>query len=43
MFCPGSRVANDVSDDQCPKMNVKPTETDFYALMTPVQAQKVAG
>jgi type VI protein secretion system component Hcp len=33
--------ANDVSDDQCPQMNKKPTEEDFYRLMSREQAQKV--
>jgi hypothetical protein len=31
-------VANDVSDDQCTKMNSKPTQDDFYALMPKEQA-----
>jgi hypothetical protein len=31
-------VAHDVSDDQCAKMNAKPTEDDYYALMPKEQA-----
>jgi hypothetical protein len=33
-------VANDVADDQCPRFNPKPSEADYYALMTPEQAAK---
>ena len=27
-------VAHDISDDQCPQMNVKPSEEEYYALMS---------
>jgi hypothetical protein len=33
-------VAHDVSDDQCPVMNAKPTEADYYALMSKKDAGK---
>jgi hypothetical protein len=33
-------VANDVADDQCTRLNPKPSEADYYALMTPEQAAK---
>jgi hypothetical protein len=32
--------ANDVSDDQCPKLNEKPKEDAYYAFMAPEQAAK---
>lgn len=31
-------IANDVSDGQCPQINAKPTEADYYALMSPADA-----
>jgi len=31
-------IANDVSDDQCAKMNAKPSQDDYYALMPKEQA-----
>lgn len=33
-------VANDVADDQCAKLNPKPSEADYYALMKPEDAAK---
>lgn len=33
-------AAHDVADDQCPVMNKKPTEADYYALMTPDAVEK---
>src|SRR5690606_14264310 len=33
-------AAHDVSDDQCPVMNKKPTEDDYYALMSPEAVAK---
>lgn len=35
-------IANthDVSDDQCPKMNAKPTEDDYFAFMPPAVAEQ---
>jgi hypothetical protein len=32
--------AHDVSDNQCPKLNAKPTEDDYYALMSKEDADK---
>jgi hypothetical protein len=34
-------VANDVSDKQCPVVNAKPTEADYYALKTPGEAARI--
>jgi hypothetical protein len=33
-------LGNHVSDDQCPVMNLKPTEKDYYALVTPAEAAR---
>lgn len=33
-------IANDVADDQCPQVNKKPTEADYYALVPPAEAAK---
>ena len=33
-------VAHDISDDQCPRMNEKPTEEDYYALVPKEEADK---
>jgi hypothetical protein len=33
-------VANDVADDQCSKLNPKPSEDDYYALMSAEQAAR---
>jgi len=32
-------VAHDISDDQCPRMNEKPTEDDYYALVSKEDAE----
>jgi hypothetical protein len=34
-------VAHDVSDDQCPVMNAKPTEDDYYALKSKEEAERI--
>lgn len=33
--------ANDVADDQCPKMNVRPSQDDYYTYMQPEEAAKL--
>ncbi len=33
-------IANDVSEDQCPRLNAKPTEDDYYALVPREEADR---
>lgn len=34
-------IAHDVSDDQCPTLNAKPTEDDYYALKSKDEADRI--